>query len=1536
MERFISVRIDRMSTDSIRLHYDYGPGPADGNGHTGGRHDPTGRQAPVDIPLPDVQERIDRAETDYYAELPVDPEERTRHFEALVAYGRELYTLVDTPRRLLSGYVERTAGEWDVLVLRIDVGHDAARFAHLPWELLHDGRTFLVTAPQPVVPVRSVGDASRARPLAARPLRLVFMACAPDLDPDTESPLDHDAEQGSIWEATRRQGIELEVEESGDLDELEERVHNHGEDAVDVVHLTGHALHTDDGPKFLTEDRMGKPRQAGTQDLHRCLAGRVGVLFLSGCRTGEAADAGAVASLAERLARGTAPVVLGWGRPVADSAATRAAAIFYRWLARGVSPTTALAKTYGEMNTEVPYWHLLRMYLRGAPPGPLVEPARKRGAVRRPEDAMVAVERMPGKAEPTYPDPLRFVGRRRQVQRAIRMLDLFGDARDARPGLVVRGMGGIGKTTLVGRVCQRLADQYHLVVLRLGDDYLTEDYLRRVLMADPRLADVLEGAAGDPSFMARLPMAFQRYTGHLLFWLDEFETSFRPDEATVTDIAMQDERPVPRSAAVDVLTRLITALAPAHSGHRVVITSRYPLRLPCTDGFGTITLAPPREEEIGRIVDRLSRDQEVGDLTRERIDAIREAAGGNPRLLENLFRAASQGIDVGDDLLRVRMRETRDRMLDADIALPLLLSKVSPSSTRLLRAAAPYRTPVPCGALARLTDEPAEQTLAHADRLAGLNLLECAWRNGSPRFVVPLLLRGRLAEHDAAAHRAAAARCATALAAELGDYLDEPDVRRLDEPLLQEVRRLALEGGEGGLAVDATVALAEIHDTYGRYAEVAALCYQILHLNRVPEHRLYRILATAESELGHVSDAIRYFEDALTTYPPPTDRQRAETLATAVYEFTFNLPNTPEPRRGEMLTEAIALARGHGGIEPTLVFALRTKARVLALPGDRTRHAEIVALLDEAEALARTIDDGGGHLNAVRFDRVCAVLLDRGDYRAAEGELAAILKAYEHLGQPRNAAVVLLDAARNWLDLGEVDQAQKLADKVAVLNRTLNYVRLDVGLDLLRGSIALHHGDYEEAEAHYTITSHKASRLHDEASELAALSGRVQCRRRLGDKRGADLLLQEHLLRQEEFRSPTYRVDLLLAAVEQYDVAGESDTEEVGKVLEMSRGAASLARIQGLAARERRAWESFCAAAEGIGTLVDEREAALRRVLDLEPEPEARVPWLIRLGRLLLGAERFAAAGPPLTEALAVVAGDWQEAEVRGLLAEAARGDQDHGAAVEHLTALVRLRLAPEGPGDQESTLPVASLREQARTSAVGTLRELAAAHRAADPGSDRAAACLRGARSLARTIPNAELEHEILEELTALADVSGRPDEAYRWQVAAVAAHFRKLPLRILVSRDVGRFFDSEEGGTAVPETERLRTRFHEEEGWTFPGVRYGYGDDLPDRSYVVLVWGDSVHRGRLPTDHVLMPARPPGERTGHVSTELGAPAVEWLTDEQSAGLPTQDPSRVTLAALRVIAAQYRERIEPMVEPPPPPEPGVDDLTVQQILDGL
>ncbi|MBF0552853.1 MAG: CHAT domain-containing protein, partial [Deltaproteobacteria bacterium] len=111
------------------------------------------------------------------------------------------------------------------------------------------------------------------------------------------------------------------------------------------------------------------------------------LLFLSGCETGRAAQKGAVPSLAEHLIAAGARAVLGWGRSVGDHPAQVAATTLYAKLACGFDLATALSQTYPAMmeeharlvkddpNTcknEVPDWALLRLYLAGPMPEPLV------------------------------------------------------------------------------------------------------------------------------------------------------------------------------------------------------------------------------------------------------------------------------------------------------------------------------------------------------------------------------------------------------------------------------------------------------------------------------------------------------------------------------------------------------------------------------------------------------------------------------------------------------------------------------------------------------------------------------------------------------------------------------------------------------------------------------------------------------------------------------------------------------------------------------------------------------------------------------------------------------------------------------------------------------------------------------------------------------------------------------------------------------------------------------------------------------------
>ncbi|MFI8992686.1 CHAT domain-containing protein [Streptomyces sp. NPDC053542] len=283
----VTVTLRQVRAGQVRLRYEYDDGAS-----------PTLAEVSTD----EVKGLLNRAETDYYAIPPDDPEQRNRLLEKL---GRNLYDFIDHDR-CLSAYRERSKGLRDLITLAIrneapaDVWMD-----HLPWELLHNGRGFLVAGAPPLVPVRLVGGAAWPTGPKQRALRILFMACAPE---DVPARLAYEAEEGAIRAATSRHAGQFRTEVSGNLDRLSNLLHDYAPDHFDVVHISGHARHGTGGPRFLTMGADGKAVEVSSEDLRDTWEFTSPTLiFLSGCRTGEASEVGVVPSLAQALAEGPGP-----------------------------------------------------------------------------------------------------------------------------------------------------------------------------------------------------------------------------------------------------------------------------------------------------------------------------------------------------------------------------------------------------------------------------------------------------------------------------------------------------------------------------------------------------------------------------------------------------------------------------------------------------------------------------------------------------------------------------------------------------------------------------------------------------------------------------------------------------------------------------------------------------------------------------------------------------------------------------------------------------------------------------------------------------------------------------------------------------------------------------------------------------------------------------------------------------------------------------------------------------------------------------
>ena len=235
-------------------------------------------------------------------------------------------------------------------------------------------------------------------------------------------------------------------------------------------------------------------------------AGRpVPLIVLSSC-SGGATGSGAMAA---GLVRQGADRVVAMLAPVTDAYATMLARSLYRELAaRPELPAgQALARarylaekeqpgTAGRDRVPVPEFGVVTL-LAAAGDGPLVDPALP------PRPLSVATTPPAGRLVRDLPMGA-LIGRRAQLRTAMAVLRRTPEAVDrfgAAGGVVLTGIGGIGKTALAGRVMARLADEGWLIAVHEGrwnPTALITAVARAVDQAIARVRDPAQAAGCGP------------------------------------------------------------------------------------------------------------------------------------------------------------------------------------------------------------------------------------------------------------------------------------------------------------------------------------------------------------------------------------------------------------------------------------------------------------------------------------------------------------------------------------------------------------------------------------------------------------------------------------------------------------------------------------------------------------------------------------------------------------------------------------------------------------------------------------------------------------------------------------------------------------------------------------------------------------------------------------------------------------------------------------------------------------------------------
>jgi tetratricopeptide (TPR) repeat protein len=452
------------------------------------------------------------------------------------------------------------------------------------------------------------------------PLKILVAVAAPDETKTPNAPLNVEQEMDAVLRAVsgvvEESHAQVRILEVASLAAIRQAL----ADDYHVLHLSAHG--SPDSVEL--EDEDGGPVRVTSDDLMQALkhAGRrVPLIVLSSCSGGATGSA----AMAAGLLRNGADRVIAMLAPVTDRYATLLARSLYHELA--IHPATTVGVALSRARREAddamrgtsgivsrPEYGIGTL-LASRGDGHLVDPALAEAPLR--------VATTPPTERGVRELPLgALIGRRPQLRDAMGALRRTERARErfgAASGVVLTGVGGIGKTALAGRIISRLRDDGWLIAVHEGrwNPAVLIAAVAQAIASVPALQEFQRfltdrGIDDGP----KLDVVRQLLGGiRLLLVLDDFEQNLTAGGDAFLD-------PPVDSA--------ITALAEAAETGALLITCRYPL--PGDNRYLVpIAIPPLSAAELRRMFLRLPA---LRDLDADDRRLLMRTIGGHPRLIE--------------------------------------------------------------------------------------------------------------------------------------------------------------------------------------------------------------------------------------------------------------------------------------------------------------------------------------------------------------------------------------------------------------------------------------------------------------------------------------------------------------------------------------------------------------------------------------------------------------------------------------------------------------------------------------------------------------------------------------------------------------------------------------------------------------------------------------------------------------------------------------------------------------------------------------
>ena len=526
----------------------------------------------------------------------------------------------------------------------------------LPFEALRlpDGR-LLAIQPPVVLRRRLPAPPSPAPAPLAGPLKVLVAVGAPDEGFSRSAVLDHERELQNILDAVepaqRLDNVAVKILEVGHPEQIAAAI------AVDAYHVLHLSCHGTPGSLEL-EDELGGAVLTTAEDLVaplRALGRPLPLVVLNSCHGG--VEVGATASLAQALIQAGIPSVVAMQTTVSDRYASELARCFYRELSRRepVLASRALAAARRELEAE-----RQRRLAQGAPGAEILPEAATAALYGAGEEQPLAdfgLDKQPLRQPPVRqllgPVPQLaigdLVGRRRELRTCLRRL------RDAKApgGVLLSGIGGVGKSSVAGRLMQRLAEEGWVIASHSGRFDLRAIGLELGLALQQGgrpstrpLADLLLRDNLDERLRPRLVQQLLQQES-LLLVLDDFEQNLSTGGEAFLD--------------PDTASALEPLLASAERG-ALLLTCRHPLPQ-AMQWLLEVPVGPLSGAETRKLVQRLPGLRQRPEAELEQ--ALR-AIGGHPRLLEFLDGLLRQG----EGRLPAVTKRLRQALAAAGLAAP--------------------------------------------------------------------------------------------------------------------------------------------------------------------------------------------------------------------------------------------------------------------------------------------------------------------------------------------------------------------------------------------------------------------------------------------------------------------------------------------------------------------------------------------------------------------------------------------------------------------------------------------------------------------------------------------------------------------------------------------------------------------------------------------------------------------------------------------------------------------------------------------------